>query len=295
MSTPRLVAVGAVVVLLLLGLAGRLWFLQILHGKVYRLRAEENQRRRTRTVPPRGEIRDRNGVVLATNSARYALYAVPAELPPLPRKGAKGPDKRALLLDAIGTVVGMDRKRIEAAIRKNRGVATDPALVKTPVTMGEVARFIERADAFPGFLVQVEPVRRYPLKSVGAHVIGYTQPVNGTDLDDPAIRARYRNTDYIGRTGVERTYDADLAGIPGGTSFEVDRLDRGTRTLAVEEPRPGATVTLTIDVNVQKAAEAALAGRKGAVVAIEPATGEIVALASTPAYDLNLWSVRPMP
>ena len=300
----RLVVLAAVLTVLLAGLIGRLWFLQVVRGEFYRGRAGLNQLRRTRTIAPRGEIIDRNGVVLATNSARYAVYVVPSQLPAdrslAPKKTGlanrgKGSKPVHPVLVRLAGLLGETPEFVAEALRRNAGPSSEPTRVAGPITQTAVARISENMDQLPGVSIQMEPVRRYPLRNTAGHVLGYTQPVNRTDLENPDVRRRYRNTDSIGRTGLERSYDSLLAGTPGESAFEVDRQEIGRRLVATSEPRPGATLRLTLDVSLQQVAESALGNRKGAAVVIDPRNGDVLVLASTPTYDPNLWSVRPLP
>ena len=293
----RLVLIAVVMAVLLCTLLARVWFLQIVQGDSHRARAAINQLRKTRLVPPRGDILDRNGVVLATNTARFAVYVIPAELPRIAGKSKQAPGRAEIhpVLQRLAALVGEDPAEMADSMARNGGGPSDPALVLAPVIQTAVARIAEHLDVLPGVVVQMEPVRRYPQGATAAHALGYTQPVNRSDLDDPDVRRRYRNTDYIGRSGVERSYDAMLSGTPGEMAYEVDRRETGRRLVASLDARPGATLTLTLDARLQKLAEQALGKRKGAVVVMDPRNGEVLVLASTPSYDPNLWSIRPLP
>lgn len=293
---PRLLVVAGVMLALFGLLVSRIWFLQVVRGAYYRDRAELNQLRRTRSIPPRGDIVDRNGVVLATNSARFAVYVVPAQLPKLPGKSDK--EKQQVVhpvLVRLAKLIGQRPEVLAETLQRNAGPAAEPALVATPITQTSVSRIAENMDSLPGVSVQMEPVRRYPLVGTAGHLLGYTQPVSQTDLEIPDIRRRYRNTDWIGRSGLERSYDVLLSGTPGENSYEVDRKGSGLRMVSSVEPRPGATLQLTLDVRLQQVAESALGNRKGAAVVLDPRSGDVLVLASTPTYDPNLWSVRPLP
>ncbi|MFY7951896.1 MAG: hypothetical protein ACOVT5_05270, partial [Armatimonadaceae bacterium] len=192
LDLPRLFVVAGVLLTLFGLLVSRMWYLQLVRGGYYRERAELNQLRRTRSIPPRGDIVDRNGIVLATNSARFAVYVVPAQLPKLPklpkRTETKGIPVIHPVLIRLAELIGQRPEALAESLQRNAGPAAEPALVATPITQTAVSVIAENMDSLPGVSVQMEPVRRYPLVGTAGHVLGYTQPVSRTDLEDPDIR-----------------------------------------------------------------------------------------------------------
>src|SRR5438105_3419064 len=275
----RLTVVLVVVGALLLALAVRLWQIQILQGEYFLRLAEENRIRITSIVAPRGLIKDRHGRPLILNRAAFTVYLLPTEL----RDSAQ-------VIPEVARKLGMTPAEVQdkiAAAAQERPV--DPVLLRRAIPKEAIAALEENRMDLPGVLVQVEPVRDYLHGTLAAHLLGYLGEVDDRALT--TLRGQgYEAGELIGKDGVERIYDRYLKGRNGQIQAEVDAQGRPLRQLAKIPPSPGNTVTLGIDLDVQQAAEDALGSRVGAVVAMDPNDGTIVALASHPAFNPNLFA-----
>ena len=282
------------------GLGARLWYLQVFEGENYLAQAKRN---RVRSVPlpaPRGLILDRNGTVLATSRAAHAVAVVPAALPSAKNDAAR----RAEILKTLGYLLKTSPAEIEKQIaeaRKKGGNAYDPVRVADGADLKTITLVEENKPRLgPAVLVTDEIARVYPKGKMAAHVLGYTGGVTEREMarseiaaeKDPKAR-RLRFDDNVGKIGVEDFYDATLAGTSGSAMYEVDARSQPTRRLDTIPEKAGNTLVLTIDAKLQEAAEKALAGasNSGAAVAIDVRTGEILALASNPNFDPNVFSL----
>lgn len=288
-SPVRLRVFSAFLAALFVLLLGRLWFLQIFRGDVYRLKALGNSSRPVRRPAPRGVIEDAHGVPLVSNRAQFTVFVSPADLP-RPQRA------RAVVLARLAEILALTPSELSTVMRRNRAGASDPIPVKENVTARVLARIAENRLRLPGVLASAEPVRFYPHDKLAGHVLGYIGQIGEEELADKKNAARgYRPGDFIGRSGVERQYDSLLNGAAGGTYYEIDAHGRRRRELRVEKPRPGATLRLSISKKVQEVAERELAGRLGAAVAVDPRDGRVIALASGPAFSPSFFARRPIP
>ena len=274
------------VFVLILGAAitARLAWLQITHGPENRARADENRIRLVPRNPVRGRILDRHGDVLATNRLTYWLYLQPGEV-----SDAQWPSLRDRLASLLGlSPTVLDQKRHTRAPEAGYRIA-----LAGPLTPVQVLRFREQASRLHGAAVDLDVLRSYPYGSLAAHVLGYTSPL--TEEEYHQLEARgYRIRDRIGRSGVERVYESTLRGEWGGQQLEVNAAGEVQRVLGEKEARSGQDLRLTLDLPLQLAAERALDGvRKGAIVAMDPQTGAIRALASRPTFNPNVFSDGP--
>ena len=270
-----LALVGAVFGLLVL----RLYYLQVHRGEHFRLLAEENRISLVRLRAPRGMITDRYGNVLVTSRPSFSISLDLNNAGDL--KGT---------LDHLATVLRLDRAELGERVRAVEPFRRfEPLRIRDDVTRPEVARL--EADRFehPGVLVEVEPRRSYPRGTLASHVLGYVGRISAAELKARSDLG-YRIGDYIGKMGIEKELDAELKGRDGFQQMEVDSLGRGLKVLSSIEPVPGHDVTLTLDLGLQLAAEEALAGVAGAVVALDPRDGAILAAVSSPAIDPNAFS-----
>lgn len=300
----RVAGFGGVLVLLFSLLLGRLWLLQVVRGETYRTLAQENRGRTVRTTAPRGTIVDASGKVMVSNRAQFSVFLHLDELPqskrkPKLKKGAKKPPDPVTeaYLDQVAKLVEVSRKELDETILAKSGRSGDPVPIRENIDRHLMARLYERRDNLQGISIEIVPVRTYPQKNHAAHILGYTAAVTNEDFKNKTLQAypdnkKYRSGDSIGRTGVEKTYDLLLRGTAGSESFEVDARGRRRKEVAHESPEAGATLHLTIESRVQEAAEKALGGRSGAVVALDPRNGRVLALVSAPSYDLN-WRTHP--
>jgi len=287
LSAIRLRMLVAAVILLFAALLGRLWYLQIVQGETMKAKAESNRRRRVRDSAPRGLITDINGKMLAMNEAQFSVFIDPGGLP-------KKKEDRELVYQQLAPLIGVSLDELKKTIDKNR-VGSNAIPVAEGVSQQILARIMENRSRLPGIDAGVEPVRRYPQGPVAAHLLGHIAPIKPEELADENIKKRgYRSNDDIGRDGVERAHDELLCGQPGGVFYEIDAKGRRQREIGREDPTPGATLRLNLNLEVQKAAESALAGMYGAAVAIDPRDGSVIALASAPTFDPNLYLKRPL-
>jgi len=278
----RLAVAGGFVLFCFTLLFVRFVWLQIVQHDYYQTRAEDNRISLVPIVPNRGLILDRNGVVLARNYSAYTLEITPS----------KTLDLEQLIdgLEAIIDIQPKDRKRFKKLLEESRNFESLP--IRTRLTDEEVAKFIAHRYRFTGVDIKARLFRQYPGGAFASHMLGYIGRVNDGDLEkieEKEQDANYRGTDHFGKTGLEQHYEFDLHGATGFEQVEVDAGGRAVRTLARTAPVAGNNLTLTIDVELQRIAEQAFGDRKGALVAIEPATGGILALVAMPNYDPNLF------
>ncbi len=257
-------------------LAGRFAWLQVARHEEFRGRSEAN-RILARPLPPaRGLIYDRNGVLLAENVAAFRLEVTPEQVADLPRMLRE--------LAAVVSIGEEDVTRFQALRRGKRAYQSVPLRMK--LSEEEIARFSINRWAFPGVDVVPYLTRSYPLGAEFAHVVGYVGRIDGDDLAR-LDRGVYAGTTHIGKTGIERYYERRLHGTPGYERVEVNADHRPLRVLDRVAPRPGENLYLTIDAQVQEAAEAVFQGRAGAAVAMDPRNGEVLAMVSIPSFDPN--------
>ncbi len=275
------VIVGAVaVVLLVCVLVARLYFLQVIQYD-YHSTLSENNRVHVQPIPPtRGLIFDRNGVIIADNRPSFSLTMTRE------RAGAEWGE----LLDVIVDVLELtpdDRKLFERRMRQGRR-PFEPVPILFELSEEQIARIAVNQFRLPGVEVVAQLVRHYPLGEHFAHSVGYVGRINEAEMKvlDPV---NYSGTHHIGKTGIERFYEAELHGQVGYEEVETNARGRVSRVLKRTDPLPGKDIHLTLDVHLQEAAEAALAGRRGAVVALDPNNGDVLAMVSQPSFNPNLF------
>ncbi|RQO58171.1 penicillin-binding protein 2 [Variovorax sp. KBW07] len=280
----RVVVIGCVV-LFGFGLIGaRLAFLQVVRHEELADRAESNRTAIVPVVPNRGQILDRNGVVLASNYAAYTLEITPSKV---------GDINTAIdELGALVEVTPRDRRRFQRLREDSRSFDSIP--IRTRLSDEEVARFAAQRYRFPGVEIKARLFRTYPHGEVASHVVGYIGRINQrekTAMDDweEDERANYRGTDYIGKLGIEQSYEKVLHGQTGVEQMETSAGGRAVRRLARHPATPGQTVMLSLDIKLQKLVEDMFGDRRGALVAIDPKTGEVLAFVSKPTFDPNLF------
>lgn len=267
------VGIGCLVLLL------RLWYLQILEGDRY-FTLSTNNRLRVRVVEaPRGFILDRHGEVMVENRPTFDLYATPEDV--------KSPGEVAATLAGILNVPAAD---IEARLTETRA-RSQPLLLRKDLDQAMMVAVEERRLDLPGINLRIRPVRAYPIAGMAANLLGYVSEINQAQLQREEY-SDFRPGESLGQSGVERRFDAFIRGVDGGEQVEVDARGRALRVVSRNDPRSGSNVFLTIDRRIQEAAEAAMAGKKGAVVAMNPTTGEILAMVSRPSFDPNLFAQR---
>jgi penicillin-binding protein 2 len=278
----RLSIAGALVVVAFGGLAARFFYLQVIEHHHYQTLAETNRIAIVPIAPNRGVITDRNGIVLARSYSAYTLEIQPARVPNLEPT-----------IDALAEIIDIqprDRKRFRKLIEESKNFESLP--LRTRLTDEEVARFAVNRYRFPGVEIKARLFRQYPYGEIGSHLIGYIGRITERDLariDEWEETANYKGSDYIGKVGLELSYERELHGTTGVEEVEVDAAGRAVRTLSRVPPVSGNDLTLSLDIKLQEVAEAAFGSRRGALVAIEPATGGVLAFVSRPGYDPNLF------
>jgi penicillin-binding protein 2 len=233
-------------------------------------------------VPQRGNIVDRNGVVLARDAVAYSLE--------ITRSNPDSMEKTINDLSEFIAIGPKDRQRFHDFLRDNKRL--DSAPIRTRLSDEEVARFMEQRFRFVGVDVKEGRLRDYPNGALGAHLIGYIYRINADDvkkIEERGESHNYHGSIYIGKSGVESTYEADLHGITGRDHVENTASGKVVRSLMTEPATPGNDIELSIDIELQKVAETAFGERRGALVAIDPTNGEVLALVSMPTFDPNLF------
>ena len=267
----------------------RLFTLQVLQGSKYRELSEENRIRVEVLTAPRGEIRDRKGRLLADCVPSFTVT-----LDPFDKVYTRDPTRLDSTLQALAPILGVDAASLRDKIRKERKVSFLPIRLRRNVEKRSVAFVSEHLDRLPGVQVESEPLRRYPLGLMASHLLGYVGEISDKELLDP-VYSNYLSGDLIGRMGIERGYEKLLRGVDGKRFVEVNALGRKGEFLGEKHPilpTRGTDLTLTIDLDVQRAAEEAFEpGARGAVVALDPRNGDVLALASKPNYDPNEFSM----
>jgi len=264
--------------LLVVGLlALRLWHLQIREGPYYRDLSQSNLTRSVVLEPARGLIYDRNGVLLANNVSSFSLYVTLEDV-----------QDHEALVQKLMTLVGLDESRLRKKLSE-RASKLIPRKIKDRLTLREAAQVESHRLDLPGVMIQAESQRNFPTGRTASHGIGYVGEVSADQLEQ-ADYADLHQGSIVGQYGVEVTYDRFLRGRAGQKLIEADALGHEKRTVSVEKPRAGDDLYLTIDLRLQKLAEELLGDEAGAIVALDPKTGEVLALASRPAFDPNVLS-----
>jgi penicillin-binding protein 2 len=280
----RLLAAAAFVLVCFALLGARAFYLQVLRHAELATQAEANRIAVLPVVPNRGRIVDRHGVVLASNFSAYTLEITPAHAQPLERT-----------LDALAEVVSIsasDRRRFKRLLEEGKSFESVP--IRTKLSDEEVARFTVQRYRFPGVELKARLFRQYPLGETGAHLIGYIGRINPAEkraMEDwpDDVQANYRGTEHIGKLGLEQRYEAVLHGTTGFEEVETSAGGRAVRRLRSQPSVAGDTLHLSIDIKLQHLVEQLYGERRGALVAIDPQTGELLAFVSKPTFDPNLF------
>jgi len=266
-----------IIIGILLILCFRLWQLQMLDGDKYKRLSEDNRLKILKTPAPRGIIYDRNGTPLVKNIPFFSVSITTDNF-------------RAIDTDSLSAVLGLTKKEVEEKLTKKDNSPFVPVKLKQGLSFGEIARIEARRSDFPGLFVETEVGREYLFGKVGAHIIGYLGKITTSQLNNPDLR-HFPLDALIGQWGVEALFDNQLRGIPGERIIEVDALGRELRMIQEKPSVKGSDVKLSIDINIQKAVEDAFGNKAGALVAIKPDSGEILALESLPSFDPNTFSM----
>ncbi len=267
--------VGLFLVVALLGL--RLWHLQIREGPYYRDLSENNRTRQVLLEPARGLIYDRHGVLLANNVPSFSLYVTLEDV-----------KDREVLVEQLADLLGLD----PALIRKKlggKGGKLLPRKIKDRMTLRDAMLVESHRLDLPGVMVEVESQRNYPGGVTAAHLLGYVGEISPEQLEKPEFSGLHQGS-IVGQYGVEKSFDRHVRGQAGQKNVEVDALGHEKRAAVVERPQAGNDLYLTIDVRLQKVAEDLLGQEYGAIVALDPTNGDILAMASRPGFDPNVLS-----
>ena len=264
-------------------LASRLAYLQVVRHEDLLAQAENNRTAILPTVPPRGTILDRNGVVLASNYSAYTLEITPSKVKDLEATI----NELAELVD----IQTKDRRRFKRLREESKSFDSLP--IRNRLTDEEVARFSAQSYRFPGVEIKARLFRQYPYSELASHVIGYIGRINQRDKErleeEEDAASNYRGTEYIGKLGVEQRYERELHGITGVNEVETSAGGRATRSLSSRPAIPGQNVVLSVDIQLQKMVEDLFGNRRGALVALDPSNGEVLAFVSKPTFDPNLF------
>jgi penicillin-binding protein 2 len=268
---------SARVALIVLGLFGvlllRLWFLQLVGGEEMRRRSETNRIRLLELPPWRGMILDRHGQLLVGNRPAYDLMVTLEDVA-----------DSQLLARRLAALLRLDSRQVAAQLEGARAAGLHQMRLKGDLPWQEMALLQTYQPELPGVQIQVAPKREYRTKGLAAHILGYLGEVSDTQLQSGRF-TNYKMGDYIGRCGVELAWETYLRGKRGYRRIEVDAYGRELGQLDQLSPSSGANVILTLDMRLQEEAEACLEGKAGAIVALDPRNGKILALASAPTYS----------
>ena len=277
------VLVASLVVLCAFGLlASRLVYLQVYRHTDLNEQAESNRTAVVPIVPNRGLILDRNGIVLATNYSAYTLEITPSKIANL--------DETIAALEKVVDIQVRDKRRFKRLRDESKNFESLP--IRTRLTDEEVARFAAQRFRFPGVDIKARLFRSYPHGELGSHVVGYIGRINQAEkeeIEGSDNEGNYRGTDYIGKLGVEQSFEQQLHGTTGVEQVETSAGGRAVRKLATNAATPGNTVMLSLDIKLQKLVEDMFGDRRGALVALDPRTGDVLAFVSKPTFDPNLF------
>ncbi|MBR4641807.1 MAG: penicillin-binding protein 2 [Selenomonadaceae bacterium] len=264
-------------------LIARVGYLQIYDGEYYAHLADGNRIRIIPTMAPRGTFYDRNGQLLVSNRPGFSVSLLPLTEPIKPE-----------VVERVAKLLDVPLEEIQQKISVHSGF--DPIRIRPDVTQDIVTIIEEQKDLYPGVVIEVQPIRNYALKQEGAHTFGYVSEISDAELETKKEEG-YKSGDIIGKFGLERVYDKEIRGENGGEQVEVDVAGKPVQILGKKEPKPGYDLILTIDRDLQMAAEKAvddmlaqLSCHAAAAVVLNPQTGEVLAMVSRPAFDPNLFA-----
>jgi penicillin-binding protein 2 len=263
-------------------LAARLVYLQVYRHADLSAQAENNRTAIMPIVPNRGLILDRNGIVLASNYSAYTLEITPSKVADLEETIAE--------LSKLVDIQPRDKRRFKRLREESKSFESLP--IRTRLSDEEVARFAAQRYRFPGVDVKARLFRNYPYGELASHVVGYIGRINQAEkeaIEDREEDGNYRGTDYIGKLGVEQSFEAQLHGTTGVEQMETSAGGRAVRRLNSSPATPGNTVMLSLDIGLQKLVEDMFGSRRGAMVALDPKNGDVLAFVSKPTFDPNLF------
>ena len=278
----RLTIAGSIALLLFFILLSRFVYLQVVQHEHYRTLAEQNRISIVPIAPNRGLILDRNGVPLAHNYTAFTLEITPSKI--------KSLEQTITELSTLMEITAKDRKRFKKLLDESRNFESLP--IRTRLNDVEIARFAANRYRFAGVEIKARLFRHYPQGEITSHAVGYIGRINDADLErlnEKGNLANYRGTNHVGRAGLEQSYESELHGTTGFEEVETDSGGRAVRTLSRTPPTSGNNLTLHLDLKLQQVAEQTFGNFRGAVIAIEPKTGGVLAYLSKPGFDTNLF------
>lgn len=279
----RMVVVTGAILILFGFLSIRLFYLQVVRYDELNAQAENNRTAIVPIVPNRGVIMDRNGIVLATNYSAYTLEITASKvIAPL--------EEVIEQLSGVIDIQARDKRRFKKQLGESKSFESVP--IRNRLSDEEVARFAAQRYRFPGVEIRARLFRNYPYNQLASHVIGYIGRINPAEkgkIEESDDAGNYRGTDYIGKLGVEQSYETQLHGTTGVQEMETSAGGRAVRRLNSSQAVPGNSVVLSIDIKLQKLVEDLYGKRRGALVALDPKTGEVLAFVSKPTFDPNLF------
>jgi penicillin-binding protein 2 len=280
----RIFVLSVAAVIIFFILLARLWFLQFIEVESLKEMSENNRLRFIPVAASRGSLLDRNGKVLVNNTPSYSLAVIPNEV-----------KDRDTLLDTLTRILKTDRSELLSKWEKGKGRAKYfPVILSSGISRDQMEYFEENSLRLTGIDIEVKPVREYPEGAFASHLLGYIGEISEKELAQQEF-AEYNPGDYMGKSGIERSFEEYLHGEDGGRQIEVDARGRYLRTVSETQPTAGQSVMLTIDQQLQAATEKALGDKAAAAVVMEVGTGEILAFASAPGFDPSLFSGRMPP
>ncbi len=275
----RVLGMSIAVAVVFFVLLSRLWYLQIIESGNLRELSENNRLRFVPVAASRGEILDRNGKVLVSNSPSFSVAVIPQDVK----------DKDALL-NTLARYLNLDPAELQDKWEKGKGRAKFyPIIIASGITREQMEYLEENRLRLPGLDIEMKPIRQYDNGQLAAHLLGYLGEISEADLDKETSQY-YNPGDYVGKSGIERSWERYLHGSDGGRQIEVDARGRYLRTISETSPTIGNSIVLTIDRNLQKRAEQAFGDKAGAAVAMDVNSGEILALVSNPGFDPSLFT-----
>lgn len=262
----------------------RLWYLQIVKAEDFQNKSESNRLRLVPVAASRGTIFDRNGAVLVSNRPSFSVAVIPQEV-----------RDRDALLNQLSAYLGIDRAELLEKWEKGKGRARYyPIVLASGITRDQLELLEEKRLWLPGIEIEVKPVRQYEVGELASHLLGYIGEISDEELKSAGY-AGYNSGDYIGKSGIEKSWEELLHGKDGGRQIEVDARGRILRTISENPPVVGSSLVLTIDGELQKRAEQSFGEQAGAAVVLDVNTGEILAFASNPDFDPALFAGRMPP
>ncbi|WP_084260495.1 penicillin-binding protein 2 [Thiothrix lacustris] len=288
MFNVRAIVAGIIILFALLAILGRVYQLQVSQHEQYSELSRQHYEKRIPIPPNRGQIYDRNGVLLADSHTQYVLEVVRDNI------GDENGDGRSTLADVdvfiarLGAIIPLQEKDIRLFKTQVRRFKYQPIPIRVNLTEEEIAVFAVNRPRFPGVSMEVRMERYYPLINTASHVIGYVGRIDARDLER-VDKDEYIGTTHIGKSGVEASHEDRLHGQAGYHLIEVDAHGKKQSVISEQEPIGGQDLFLGLDINLQIQAEKLLGAERGAIVAMDPSNGEVLALASMPTFDPNLF------